>query len=150
MTPNDVHQELQEQLHECGLPAEALSADMTAHRRRRDESIGAATSAMTMRVQRAMNAERDQGSRSRRVQLAMAMTAAAAVIVLFVSVDHNSGNSSISADTTIAGKADQVHSDKDVEALADKLARRNSSGERGWTVTDEDVDQLLGETGLDL
>lgn len=80
----------------------------------------------------------------------MAMTAAAAVVVVFVSFDHRSSNSSISTDTTIAGKAEQGHSDRDVEALADKLARRSSSDERGWTVTEEDVDQLLGETGLDL
>jgi hypothetical protein len=150
MTPNDVQQELHEQLHGSGLPADAVSAEMTAHRRRRDASIDAATSTMSMRVQRGINAARARGTRSRRVQLAMAMTAAAAAIVLFVSVDTNSGNGPISTDSTIGGKAGQVHSDQEVDALADKLANRNSSDERGWTVTDEDVDQLLGETGLDL
>jgi hypothetical protein len=40
--------------------------------------------------------------------------------------------------------------DRDVDVLVDELLRRNGQNRSDWTVTDGDVDQLLGDLDIDL
>lgn len=149
MTPNDIQQELHDQLSHCGLPARDIVTDMAAHKMRRDAAIESATATMSMRVQRAMNAQRHE-RRPRSMRLALAMTAAVATVVMVVTFQPDRNSTSNGSDTTTAGTASLRTADRDVDALTDELVRRNSSSAAGWAVTDDDVDQLLGDSGLDL
>ncbi len=149
MTPNDVQQELRDQLSDHGLPADRIDTDLTAHKRRLDASIDSATSTMSMRVQRAMNAQRS-ALRPRAARLALAMTANAATVVMVVTYRPENRTSTDVADSTFIGTTSTGTAEHDVDALTDELVRRNSASTAGWAVTDDDVDQLLGEDGLDL
>lgn len=149
MTPNDIQQELRDQLSDHGLPPDRIDTDLTAHKRRRDASIDSATSTMSMRVQRAMNAQRS-ALRPRAARLALAMTAIAATVVMVVTYRPENRTSTDVADSTFIGTTSMGTAEHDVDALTDELVRRNSASTAGWAVTDDDVDQLLGEDGLDL
>lgn len=149
MTPNDIQQELQGQLSNHGLPADAIGNDLGEHKRRRDAALDSATLTMSMRVQRAENKQRHTSARSRATQLALVMTAAAATVVM-VTVIPEKGPTAPTADTVNTVTVVRQSSEPDVDVLADKLARRNGSAGSVWSVTDEDVDQLLGDADLDL
>lgn len=149
MTPNDIHQDLLEQLHLSGLTAVEAEAELDAHRRRREASIDAATSTMSMRVQRAMNVKR-QAVRPRATHLALAMTAVAATVVMVVTLRPDRSTTTNRADSTFVGTTSVRTTERDVDDLTDELVRRSNSSATGWSVTDDDVDQLLGDAGLDL
>lgn len=54
MTPNDIQQELRDQLADHGLRADQLGTDLAAHKSRRDAEIDSTTATMSKRVHRAM------------------------------------------------------------------------------------------------
>jgi len=152
MTPNDVQQELRDQLKGSGAAADQLLERLEAHKQRRDTSIDAATSTMPMRVQRALNARSRASSRSRLAPWAYAMSAAAAVVIFFVQYAPQTPDAGGPVQDTSAAvtrpRAQVI--DHDVDVLVDELLRRNTQNRADWTVTDGDVDELLGDQGIDL
>ncbi|MBU3679041.1 MAG: hypothetical protein FGM32_05480 [Candidatus Kapabacteria bacterium] len=148
MMPNDIQQELREQLSEHGLPVNELGPNMTAHKHRRDAAIESATSTMSMRVQRALNAQ--SVGRPRAARLALALTAAAATVIMVVTFHPDRGTTTQGSDSTSFGTISTHATERDVDALTDELVRRSSTSAAGWAVTDDDVDRLLGDAGLDL
>jgi hypothetical protein len=151
MTPSDVQQELRDQLTGHGVPENHVAERFDAHKRRRDAAIDAATSSMPMRVHRALNA-RPQASVARRLApWAYSLSAAAAVVILFLQyAPQPTETADVGRDTaTVSGSKRRVM-DRDVDVLVDELLRRNGQNRADWTVTDGDVDQLLGDLDIDL
>lgn len=152
MTPNDVEQELRDQLAgSSGAAADPVARRLVAHRQRRDSAIDAAISTMPMRVQRALKAHSRDSAARRLAPWAYAMSAAAAVVILFMQFAPQTTEPLDSHRDTaaVAGHGLQV-TDNDVDVLVDELLRRNAQDRAAWTVTERDVDELLGEEGIDL
>ncbi len=152
MTPNEVNNELRDQLTGQDLPADPIAGRLGAHKRRRDAAIDAAIVSMPMRVQRALNARASAENPRRIAPWAYAMSAVAAVVILLVQFAPRSAERADSIRDTMAVVAAPavLGLEQDVDVLVDELLQRNGMNGQDWTVTEGDVDQLLGDEGIDL
>lgn len=150
MTPNDIDRELRDELSKHVPDGSVLGQQLTLHKTRRDASIDAATVGMSMRVQRARNGASKSGSNLLVVRLGYTVSAVAATVLLFVSFNTVGHQPSQQPRSMSSAASSMSRIENDVEVLTDDLLRRNASGTEQWTVTDADVDRLLGDADIEL
>ncbi|HBB26705.1 MAG TPA: hypothetical protein DCZ59_10605 [Bacteroidetes bacterium] len=149
MTPNDIQNEMFDELSTHDVGTEAIAQHLMAHKARRDAALDAATSTMSIRVQRARNAE-STGRTRPVVRFAYALGAAAVAVTMVVTFQPYDRDGAIRIDTVAVAERLPQRADNDVDALAEELTQRNGNGSETWTVTDADVDRLLGEADIEL
>ncbi|MBU3699585.1 MAG: hypothetical protein FGM33_06170 [Candidatus Kapabacteria bacterium] len=150
MTPNETQNELRDQLSQSQAEADAVASLLASHKSRRDASIDSATMSMSTRVHHALTQQTVSRPRFGFVPVASALSLATAAVVLFLSFGPTERPLTHAADTLVDARVDVSSAPSDVDGLADELVRRNSAGSDAWTITEADVDRLLGEVDLEL